>query len=144
MARRKAQAPYQPPPGYAPGGQYQGQTQSFGQPAGLAGGFMAPIGATPPRALFINGLLIHGMGGSVRARIIGVRPPTGGRADIQQKPQWFVDFDIKGKVYTGRVSVGDVRHATLWARFQDRWVGQEVEIRLPTPADNTKAAWVIS
>jgi len=106
-----------------------------------------PITAPPPpqpRNPFVNAQVLWQMGGKLQGVVRGIRAATGGNNAYGQKQGWFLDLDAGAQgLFTARVNVGDVRHRKLFERFGPNWLSQTIVLRLPTPADNTKAAWVV-
>lgn len=132
---------WQPPPGSAAAaftGAAGGQVQ-FGPPP--------PQG---PRNPFLNAQWLWANGNSndpgrsVQGTIVGVRQAVGGNAAIQSRPGFFLDVKLtSGLAITARISIGDTRHAKLWAKFGPNLVNQRVTFRLSNPGDNTKAPWTV-
>jgi hypothetical protein len=125
----------------------------FTPPAGGVPGFTPPNGAftaPPPQAPknpFINAMFLYQRGGSVQAKILALRPIPGGAVNKfgqVDRGGWYLDCQLTdGTMVTARVNIGDQRHQRLFAKYQSNIVGQAVTFRLPTPADNTKAAWTV-
>lgn len=165
MASKKKQAAPAPQvinaaPSFAPPPAAYPPPTSFTPPAGGVPGFtpslpvgMAPNGAfTPPPPMapknpFINAMFLYQRGGSIQAKILALRPIPGGAVNKfgqVDRGGWYMDCQLQdGTLVTARVNIGDQRHQRLFAKYQTNIVGQVATFRLPTPADDTKAAWTV-
>lgn len=155
--KKKAAQPAATPMNAAPGygapplasgtyGNPYGQPAPGGQQA-APGGAQATFTAPPPRAPqnpFVNAQFLYQFGKPMRATIQGIRPAVGGNSKYGERPGWFFDFQLEnGVACVGRINIGDQRHQRLFAAFGDKPIGRSVILRLPNPADTTKAAWTL-
>ncbi len=116
------------------------------------GAFTAPPPQAPKNP-FINAMFLYQRGGSVQAKILALRPiPGGGVNKFGQVDRggWYLDCQLTdGTMVTARVNIGDQRHHRLFSRHKNPdgvtcdLIGKTAIFRLPTPADNTKAAWTV-
>ena len=138
-----------PPGGFGP--PPDNSRGSYGPPAGGQSQGTA-FGAPPPdspKYPFINAQWLwqkFGATGGGEAKINGIRDARARRMPSGElsQPGWFLDVTFRdGTNATAKVSIGDIRHKRLYAKFGANLMGQVILIRLAHPGDNTKAPWVV-
>lgn len=117
------------PPGMPPG-MYQPPT-----PSAAAGAIPPPV--LQPRNPFLSGNLLgqlsQGKGVLENVTITGVRQGVS-----KFGPSWSLDLNIAGGAYTLTVKQNSSKHAKLWEKFRDQWVGKTISLRWGNPAAGEK------